>query len=212
MRRLALCALLVAGCSGIPSPLSWRAPRIGERPSTDHPEAERAYYEVLERYSDRGEVYARLDTRMFLGATLQTPTFREARVKFVATLEKLPSAEVEKRLATEQTEAAAAHVFFVGAHLNDYRFDDFDKSTSIWRVALITGGQEVLPTKVERVGRSNLSRRTLYPYLDEFWTAYRFTFPKQRADGAETISAGTEKVVLRFASTVGTEELEFPAR
>lgn len=210
---LLLIAALVAGCSSLPAPLSWTPPRIGERPVTElPPETQRAYDEVLERYTDLGEHYSRLDTRLFLGGTFQAPPFREARVRFVAALEKLPDAEVARRLEAERSEAGEAHVFFVGAHLNDYRYDDFDKRDSTWRVVLISAGIEHLPVKVERVGRSNLSRRTLYPYLDEFWTAYRFRFPVRTAEGAEVIPAGTEEVTLRFASAVGSEDLKFPAR
>lgn len=209
---IAAALLVCAGCSSVPSVVSWRAPRFGERPVTSEPEAERAYQEVFERYTDRGELYARLDTRLFLGATFHTPAFREAQVQFLTALEKLPAAETEQRLAKERAEAAAAHEFFVGAHVSDYRFDDFDKKNSTWRVVLISGGREITPLKVERVGRSNLSRRTLYPYLDEFWTAYRFRFPRTAADGSEVIPASTDKVILRFASPLGLEDLEFSAR
>lgn len=202
---------LLWGCSSVPPPLSWKAPRFGERPTPAvSPAQQKAYQEALERWSATGELYSRLDTRLFLGATHHSPAFREAQVKFRSALERWPSAEEEKQLGAERADAEAAHEFFVGVHVNDYRYDDFDRKEGTWRVVLVSGEQQTEPSKVERIGRSNLSRRTLYPYLDEFWTAYRYTFPIRTADGAPTI--GTDRVLLRFASPLGSEELELLAR
>ncbi|MDQ3264976.1 MAG: hypothetical protein M3Y59_15150 [Myxococcota bacterium] len=213
MRRLAGALLLVVtGCAQLPAPLTWEAPQIGERPSpADDLDKERAFRQVQERYSDQAEVYAQLDTRMFVGATFQSWPFREAKVRYLAGFEKLPAVRVEQRLAEEKTQHQEAHEFFVGAHLNDYRYDDFDKSSSTWRVVLISNGLEIEPLKVERVGRSNLAMRSVYPYMDEFWTAYRFKFARKTKDGVDVIPAGTQKVTLRLASTLGQAELEFPA-
>jgi hypothetical protein len=203
----------IAACSSLPPVLSWEPPHIGDKPATvSDASAERAYQDTVKKYSDHSEVYVRLDTRLLVGATFQTWPFREARVHRSAAFEKLPQAEVDKRLAAERAEADASNDFFVGVHLDDYRFDDFDRKDTIWRVALIVNGQEVTPLKVERIGRANVNLRALYPYLDDFWTAYRFRFVKKTAAGAELIPEGTEQVTLRFASSLGSADLKLAAR
>jgi len=215
VRVLVALALLAgaSGCSQLPPPLTWEAPQFGERPlPAADPKQEQAFRKVQERYSDQREIYAQLDTRMFVGATHQTWPFREARVRYVAEFEKLPQVKLEQRLAEERKALEEGHEFFLGVHLNDYRHDDLDRTHSIWRVVLISNGLELEPIKVERVGRSSLPMRAVYPYMDEFWTAYRVHFARKTKDGADVIPEGTDRVRLRLASTLGSADLEFPPR
>jgi hypothetical protein len=190
-----------------------KVPRVGERPPVAADDArERAYQEVLARYSAHQELYARLDTRFFAAATFQSPAFREARVRRAAEFRRLPAAEVEKQLAEERAAAAAGHEVFLAAHFTDPRFDDLDKKASQWRLALVTAKGEVTPAKVERLGRSTMDLRSLYPYFDEFWVGFKLTFPRTFPDGTEVLPEGTERVTLRMASALGDAELTFPAR
>jgi hypothetical protein len=203
---LGVALLALAGCARVP-------PTVGDpAPTVPDVEAERAYTRVLERYSDRGEIYAVFDTRLFAGATLQTPAFREARVRRQAAFEVLPPAKVEALLAEERAQAAAAHEFFLGVHVNEARYDDFDQRKSIWRVVLVTPGGEVTPLQIQRIGRADLPMRAYYPYVGGFWVGYRVRFPRQYADGTAVIPEGTPKVTLRLASTLGQLELPVGAQ
>jgi len=184
-----------------------RPPQVGERgPTLEDPVAEQAYQEALERYTSHREVYSMFDTRLLAFATSETTTFRTARVKRRAQFQKLPVEEVSRLLAVEEREAAAFHDFTFGAHLNEKRFDDFDKRDTAWRVALVTEAGQIVPKTIERLGRSNLELRAYYPALDDFWTAYRFRFPKVGADGRPLWPAGTKQAVLRVSSILGNAE------
>lgn len=201
-------ALVATGCAA-----DMRPPRVGERPPTaSDPEHERAYQAVLEKYSDREEVYSAFDTRMLTAVTFLSWPFREARAKRQAEFRHETAAELEQALAREKTEAEAAHVFHFGAHVNDYRHDDFDRKDSVWRVVLITSAGELKPTKIERLGRSSLDSRAIYPYLDDFWVSYGITFPLTTASGAPTIPPQDTTVTVRMASSLGKAEFTVPAR
>jgi hypothetical protein len=192
---LALAIALLCGCA------AGRVPRVGEvaRPVPDA-QAEASYQRQLAQASGHAELYDRFDTRMFAAATLQTPAFVEARVRRKGIYLAQTPAEVEAALKAAQEETAGGVALFLGVHVTDARFDDFDKKGSVWRVALVTPQGEVTPEKIERVGRSNIDLRALYPYLDEFWTGYQVRFPK--IDGSP--------LTLRLASTLGKAELKFP--
>ncbi|MCY1042953.1 hypothetical protein OV208_16655 [Corallococcus sp. bb12-1] len=209
MRRLLLAVVLLGvfgGCANAP-------PFIGEpAPTLDDPKAESAYLAALDRYSDRKEIYDGFDTRIFAGATLQTPTFRDARVRRRALFQTLPAAKVEALLAEEQAEAAKFHEFFLGVHVNDMRYDDFANRNSIWRLALVTPAGEVTPVEVRRIGRADLNVRAYYPYTTLFWVAYRVRFPRTFTEGQPVIPEGTEQVMLRVASSLGKAELKVHAR
>ena len=202
----AAAAATLCACSG-------KVPRVGDRPPVAAEDApERDYQQVLARYSDHRELYDRLDTRYFCAATFQSVPFREARVRRAAGFRRLPAAEVEQRLAEERAAASAAHEVFLAAHFTDPRFDDLDRPKSQWRIALVTPRGEVAPSKVERLGRSTMDLRSLYPYFDEFWVGFKITFPKAFPDGTEVIPEGTQKVTLRMASALGDAELRLETR
>ena len=206
LRVAALLGALASGCVTTP-------PTVGSEPPTLKDEAaEKAFQEVLARYTGRAEVYQGFDTRLFAAATFQTPAFREARVRRRAEFQHIPAPRVEEMLAEERTEAAQAHTFFLGVHTNDPKYDDFDRRNSIWRVALLTTAGEARPTSIRRIGRTNLDMQASYPYMGTFWVAYRVDFPTTFPDGTPVIPAGTEKVTLRLASTLGTADLVMAAQ
>lgn len=202
---VALLALL-GGCVTTP-------PSVGEQaPTLPDEQAEQAYQSVLAKYSGRKEIYDGFDTRVFAGATLQTPTFREARVRRRAAFQVLPASKVEQLLAEERTEAAQVHEFFLGVHLNDSRYADFDMKRSIWRIALVTPAGEVTPTRIVRVGRADLEMRAYYPYTGVFWVGWELHFPTTLSDGQPVIPPGTEQVTLRLASSLGQADLTVSAQ
>lgn len=197
------CALL--GCS-------MRPPRVGELPpALADQRAERDYQQVLERYTVHREVYALLDTRFLAAATFQSPSFRVARVKRLAAFQSWPSELLTRTLAEEEQQAGQFHEFFFGVHMNTPRYDDFDKKDSVWRIALVTEAGQLAPSSVERVGRSNLNLRALYPYLDDFWVAYRIRFPTRSVTGEPLVPPGTKALTLRVASTLGQADFTVPA-
>lgn len=193
------CLLLLTGCA------SGRLPQVGEPPPMlADAEAERAYLELLERYTDRRAIYDGLDTRMFAAATLQAPAFVEARVRRRGSFRAQPQSEVEAELAAERAALQGVQAVFLGVHLNDPKYDDLDRRDSIWRLALLSGGAELAPQSIRRVGRADLAMRAIYPYLGDFWVGYEVRFPA-------TLPAG-EKLVLKIASALGKAELQLQAR
>lgn len=204
--RLAALLMALAGCVSTP-------PTLGEPPPVMRDERqELIYQQVLERFSARDELYSGFDTTLFAAATLQTPAFREARVRRTAYFQSLTRERVEELLGQELAEAGKSHEFLLGVHVYNYRYDDFDRASSIWNMVLVTPSGEVRPISVERVGRADMEMRAYYPYLGTFWVAYRVRFPTTHADGKAVIPPGTERVVLRMASSLGKVEMRVHAR
>ncbi|MCP3145250.1 hypothetical protein [Pyxidicoccus xibeiensis] len=197
---------LLAGCVNTP-------PSVGEQaPTLPDEQAEQAYRNLLEKYSGREEIYDGFDTRVFAGATLQTLEFREARVRRQAAFQVLPANKVEQLLAEERAEAAQVHEFFLGVHVNDYKYADFDLKKTIWRIALVTPSGEVTPTRIRRIGRADLEMRAYYPYTGVFWVGYEVQFPTALSTGEPVIPPGTAQVVFRMASSLGKTDLTMSAQ
>ncbi|NTX01605.1 hypothetical protein [Myxococcus llanfairpwllgwyngyllgogerychwyrndrobwllllantysiliogogogochensis] len=207
-KLLATGALLgmLSGCSTTP-------PTIGEQAPTLHDEnAEAAYRALLDKYSGQQQIYDGFDTRLFAGVTLQSMAFREARVKRQAAFQVLPPPKVEQLLSEERTEAGQVHEFFLGVHVNDYRYLDFDFKKTIWRMALVTPAGEVTPVRIRRLGRADLEMRAYYPYTSVFWVGYEVQFPTVMSTGQLVIPPGTEQVTFRLASSLGQAEMKVAAQ
>lgn len=194
----ALATALACGCANLPPP------RVGEPPPVARDAAsEQAYQGVLARFTAKRAIYEGLETQLFVAATLEGPAFVEARVRREGEFKSASAAEVAAALEAERARLSGATEVLFGVHASDRKLDDFDRPNSIWRLALAVGGEERRPLEVKRLGKATRELRSLYPYLDDFWVAYRLRFP-----GALTAGQGA---VLEVASTAGQARLEFRA-
>lgn len=202
MRRVAvLAAACFMSCAGA------RIPRVpgDPPPQVQNAEEEREYQELLE-YSTRSRaVYDQLDTKVFFQVTWQSPQFAAARVRREAQFKGMPQSEHAQQWLTEENRLADATEFLLAVHANDYRFDDFDKPQSMWRMVLVSQGEEILPVSVVRLGRTTTELRAYYSHLESFWVAYRVRFPHR------DWSAGAGPS-LKIASPLGQAEFSFSAR
>ncbi len=191
---------MVTGCASARIPHAPGDPP----PSVSDGAAELEYQGILEKFTASQGVYDNLDSKLFFRATWQSPRFVEARIRREGVFRVWPTAEGDARLAQEQARLSGAVEFFFAVHANDYRFDDFEKSTSMWRMALVTDAGEVTPVSIERLGRSNIEMRSAYSYMESFWVGYRVRFEHRGMTSGERFR-------LRVASAVGRAELEYVA-
>ncbi len=197
---LALAAAVASACS------TARIPRVGGDPPPAFTDGakEHAYQVVLDASTRSQAVYDNLDTNVFFHATWQSPRFVEARVAREAAFRALPTGEAARALDVERARLADGVEFFLGVHANSYRFEDFGRPGSMWRLALIADGREVTPTAVERLGRTSTQLQAVYSYLEAFWVGYRVRFP------AVALPPG-RPFTFRLASPLGQADLVFTA-
>ncbi len=200
MRRgLAGLVLLTACATGNVPHVPGDAP-----PAVDDAAAESKYQVILEQYTGHEGVYDNLNTKAFFYATWQSPQFVAAKVERQAMFKALPAAERAELLANETKRLVDGTELFMAVHVNDSHFDDFDRSSSMWRLALVVHGEELRPLSVERLGRTNIELRSTYSYMESFWVGYRVRFAKV------TLQPG-EKLTFRAASAIGKVDLTFTA-
>src|SRR5258708_7981485 len=97
-----------------------RPPVVGEGgPKARSDAAETAYQVTISKYSDRGEAYDQLDTRVFCAATYQSWVFREARVQRLASFQSQTAEQVLKTLDQERSTFDAYYEFWLGVHVNE---------------------------------------------------------------------------------------------
>lgn len=195
---------LMVGCAGVP--------RVGAAPPVvKDAEAEKAYQGVVQHFSNHAEVYDVFDTHLFSATTFQSLAFREARVRRKGMFQATPEATLEGDLLKERQEFGESVEFLFGASVNGPQYDDFDTRTTHWRMSLHTDAGEVTPTSIERIGRADLNLRAYYPYLGDYWVAYRVKFPAKLANGQPVLSGEEQMLTVVVASTFGKAELKVPA-
>jgi hypothetical protein len=177
---IALC-LVLAGCP--------------PRPSTGGEES--SYDATVARWTAQDDIYQLEDMRAKFAATLESEPFRRARVREQARRLELGAQQVDLLSKQERAESRAHTVFFLGMYVDPPRDNSFGPK-SPWRITLMTPNEEIQPDSIEELGSPNENMRTLYPYLDVFWRAYKVSFPLVRSPGPWT---------LRVASDLGAAKL-----
>jgi hypothetical protein len=201
--RFAALLAAFALLSGCPSA---RIPRIpgDPPPAVRDAEAEAKYQEVLDRFTSGRGVFDGFDTKVYVRATWFSPTFVEARMQREALFKAWPKKLYEEKLELERTRVSDATEFFFAVHANDYKFEDFGQPNTMWRLALVVGGEELPPVSIERLGRSNVEMRSYYSYMENFWVGYRIRFPKHEFTKGEIFH-------FKMASALGLAELPYTA-
>lgn len=199
MKRLAV-VLLTAACA------TGSIPRVpgDPPPAVRDADVERDYQALLERSTKSAGVYDNLDSKVFFRAVEQSPAFSSARIHREAMFKDMPAAEEAKRQEAEKERLAQATEFFMGVHSNDYRFEDFSRPDTMWRMVLVVDGTEYLPVSVERLGRTSTEMRSYYSWMESFWIGYRIRFPKVELPAGQTFH-------FHLASALGKADLAFQA-
>ncbi len=195
---------LVGACAQL-----WVPPRTGvsDIPDTDT-SSEQAYQQILNRWTRRAEIYNGFDSRVFLAGTIQSLSFRKARIKRVARFRGMSPVEIEKAWEKEREEYFKNVEILIAVHVNERRFDDFSRSDSIWRIVLETENGVVFPFSVKRLRRPTVTMRVLYPYIDEFWSVYRISFSWPSSED-QKVPAELGRIMVRFSSSLGKMDLVY---
>jgi len=173
-------------------------------PRQPKPSPEAGEWAELRNAATRARLlYDGLDHRANAVAIHLSPRVREARAGRLADWLAWSPAELDRRLAQERAEAAEGEEFVLAFYTAVERANDLDSPDSIWRVAVVVEGLNVLASKVEAI-TSDATVKALYPLVGPFDTVYRVRFPPT-PDGP---LAG-RPFVLRLSSALGTMDLDF---
>lgn len=164
-RALALGVVACAGvsCRSLPFP---------------DPRLEGEYGKALKRWTRAVALYSGLETRAFVRVVYLSPEFVTMQAAELSKMRaELPdqAAQTLSRLREDYREPT----FFAVAYFPDRTANDFNEPGSVWRIAVNFGTGERNPDRIVRYDRPfNAEMRALYPYLDEYSTAYLIHFPE----------------------------------
>src|SRR5438477_3701440 len=168
---IAIVALATIGCRSLPFP---------------DPHLEGEYGKALKRWTRTVSVYSGLETRAFVRMVYLSPEFIAAQAMEISRMRAELPDQAAVTLARLRDENRAP-TFFAIVYMPDRTANDWNEPESVWRIALNVGLGERAPDRIVRFERPfNAELRVLYPYLDEYSTAYLIRFPEPSAPTQET--------------------------
>jgi hypothetical protein len=196
----AVSSLLAVGCV------------TARQPSVDFSESTRAYLP-----SDYRDVYTRwtrhdyaehdVDKAIEVWATFKSWDFREAYVERYAAIYNLSDADRAALRRAQRDAYHQAYEFHVIAQSADYLWNDLDKSSSAWRVALVdAAGHELAPDRIHVEKLPDAYESVFFPSKTPFSKSYRISFPTPVV-GGDFAGVSSGSLTLRIASPLGRVEL-----
>jgi hypothetical protein len=168
------------------------------------------YERVLGRWTRQAKIFRGIDEQARLGATLESPEFREAYSRHWARVMGLNSADLQALLAGQEAESRTEIDFVLGMLTESPHTNDLESSHSIWRVALLgPDGVERARPIIHRTHPPNATQLVFFPYLGPSWVHYALRFPVADDGGRSQPAAGPGPWTLRVASALGGADLTF---
>jgi hypothetical protein len=196
---LALAIAVVCGC--VPN----------KNIKVDFSETRRAYlatdYDaVYSRWTRHDYVLHDADKALEVWATLKSWDFREAYVERYGSVYGLTDADRETLRKGQLDSLHRYYEFHVTTQSSEFRWNDFEKANTAWRITLVDAlGHELSPEPVKVQKLPDAYEREFFPSQTPFTKTYSIRFPVSA--GGEFAGSQSGALTLRFMSPVARIEL-----
>lgn len=207
----ALAALLA--CFGVTGASGCAHAPPGVHLSDEWPAHAGDYGEVTEAWTRRAAFHTRpgsehdyvIEQTLEVTATLESPEWRAAYVRFMTHQNRLPPDAARALLAEQKKDAADHYVVELMVATYHRRANDLQKGDrSIWRVALADDqGHEIVAGEIQRDRRPRSEITAQFPGLKDFEEPYVARFPRT----IDLLHPGARRVSLKMTSAQGGVEL-----
>jgi hypothetical protein len=163
------------------------------------------YRAVLDTWTRTKVLHSQFETRADIFATFKSTPFRAAYAKDYARLYDLTEAQAKARREVIEEVASDFDEFFFYAALPDRQANDFDKSSSIWKIYLFDDrGNRFEPVEIRKIDKVTPLVTSFYPYVNpSYGTCYALKFPAGSVPGGKPFK-------LLFTGVLGGIELSWP--
>ena len=125
------------------------------------------------------KVYRDLDTVLIADIMWYDPELKRMHIEELSLEGRINEDEkrelLEEIAAKEETEIE----FIAGFYTGEKKWNDFDKSSSIWKISLeAADGSQVAPSSIKKINLEKIPESHLFTFLTTWKTPYRITFEK----------------------------------
>jgi hypothetical protein len=165
------------------------------------------YNFVLRVWTRHSKVISDVGTVIEAWSLYKSWEFRQAYVEHYAKVYNLTDAERAALLKSQLEASREAYEFHVAVQTTNYKWNDLNKDTSPWRVALVDGtGASVSPKRIDVLRLPELYETEFFPNKTEFSKTYLIRFERADAEAAGFGGPGSGRIILRFASPLAKAE------
>lgn len=170
------------------------------------------YPEVLQRWTRHTKVVADVGTVIEVWAVLKSAEFREAYIERYAAVYHLSEPDRDQLHDVQVQQVGAVYEFHVTAQSTEWKWNDFDKRETAWRVTLVDGaGNSIAPLSVQAQRLPEPYEESFFPNRTPFTRTYVIKFEKEVED-RPFAGPASGRLALRFSSPVGEAELMWRAQ
>ncbi len=168
-----------------------------------------AYQSVLQRWTQKGELYQGLKTVLSASATYLHPDTRSAYVRQYSNDHHFSEQEEKELLSQEEAKAKSQLEFIVTTFSDDDDWWRLDGESPIWAVYLSNDkGIRVKPKTIEYLENVPIYIKTYYPLITPWKRVYRLTFPL-KVKNTPLLDEQTRHFSLEFLSAVAQLKLNW---
>lgn len=164
--------------------------------------SESDYYSVIEKNSQKRQIYDGLSAILQIGATLNTSEVTAAQLDQSARIFQWTVEQYENEKSKVATRSAKETTLFLSFYVPERRHDDLDKSKTLWKIFLDVGGKRY-EGKAKKIKTIFADSVALYPYHNRWSTAYELSFP------VSTSIASTGGAKLTLTGPVASTSVDF---
>ena len=159
------------------------------------------YRSIMKQWSREARAYDGMDLQLLVAATYQSRAFTEAYVSEYARIYRVDPSATQQLADAQQQIVRGYYQFLVAAYVKERRFDDFDKTDSIWKIYLtVNDGKRLEPVDIQATKYADPKIRFFFPYVTPWKSAYIVRFPRSgTVSGAET----SDRVSLEITGVAG---------
>jgi hypothetical protein len=165
------------------------------------------YDAVYSRWTRHDRVMHDVDSALEVWATYKSWDFREAYVERYGDVYNLSDTDRSTLRQAQLDAFRRAFEFHVTAQSSNYRWNDLEKASSAWRVALVDAvGHELAPEYVRVEKLPDAYETAFFPARTPFSKTYSVRFPAPSPE-AEFAGPRSGSITLRISSPLGRIEL-----
>lgn len=170
----------------------------------------RDYKANLDEWTREARIHRGLEVELILSATFKSKSFRRAYAHEYAAAYKLNAEETRDFIEDHVAAADMGHEFLLAAFVPQEDWDDFDDSDSMWRLRMVTDGEErIRPTEIRRIKEKDALLFHFFPYITPWKSVYIVRFPPDALANQKRPSQRPERVMLEIASVPGSTRMEW---
>jgi hypothetical protein len=161
------------------------------------------YLPILEKHSDKVQIYSGLDNILEVHGTLLSSAVLESQIELNKASYQWTAESFKTELTKSHENSAKYTEVFISLFTPEKKHDDLNKNKTLWKIFLDVNGRRY-EGKATKVKLLTAEIQNTYPYHNLWLTPYVISFP------VPTKEIDNQTAKLTLTGPIGSAQLNFP--